>query len=310
MNILVGTLYCGENEYSECVGSLQKQTHKSWEHFVIQDLPNKVAHDTLYKSFMQRASEFDLFIKLDADMVLEDDTKLEQICRYFEDHQQLEGISICVHDFFTDELLHGLHAYRSSVKWSLDNEKLFVDDFPVSGDQLRIGVRELAPAASHCKNPTDFFAFHFGMHRGLKVVQAKLDVHRQARLAYYLQTIEKVWKNFQRSKDRRLGFAVLGAELAIDGQFGIEDVNYSNMESKQKFEQFQEFDSDEIQEELRKLRRDSSILARKLQISVFRVANAVRNTQDAAWPTLVSCIPKSLRNTMRHFTLRPNQETT
>jgi len=37
MKILVGTLYSGENEFEECVASIQKQSIKGFEHLVVQD---------------------------------------------------------------------------------------------------------------------------------------------------------------------------------------------------------------------------------------------------------------------------------
>lgn len=54
MKVLVGTLYSGENEFSECKESLEKQTHKGFEHLIIENLPKKEAHHKLFSTFMER----------------------------------------------------------------------------------------------------------------------------------------------------------------------------------------------------------------------------------------------------------------
>ena len=68
MKILIGILHCIENEYELCIQSLQEQSVKNWNHFVIRDLPNAEAHNALYSRFMEGSKEYDLFLKLDADM--------------------------------------------------------------------------------------------------------------------------------------------------------------------------------------------------------------------------------------------------
>ena len=42
MRIFVGTLKTIENEFEECVASIERQTHQNFEHFVFEDLPNSV----------------------------------------------------------------------------------------------------------------------------------------------------------------------------------------------------------------------------------------------------------------------------
>ena len=115
--ILVGTLYSGENEFEECVASIKKQSYQNFEPLVIRNLPNKEAHDTLYKTFMDRSHEFDLMIKIDADMVIENERLFEKIVRKFQRNDKLKDLEIAVFDFFSNQLIWGMHAYRNTVKW-------------------------------------------------------------------------------------------------------------------------------------------------------------------------------------------------
>jgi len=103
--ILVGTLYAGENEFEECLASIKRQTYRGWSHFVIRDLPKQEAHKKLYQTFMNRADEFDLFIKVDSDMVIENENLFKGIAARFKGDPSLEQLSIAVKDFFTDQLI-------------------------------------------------------------------------------------------------------------------------------------------------------------------------------------------------------------
>ena len=51
MNILVGTLLSGENEYPECLASIRNQTFTDYDHLIIADKPELEAHYQLYKTF-------------------------------------------------------------------------------------------------------------------------------------------------------------------------------------------------------------------------------------------------------------------
>lgn len=296
MRILVGTLYCGENEFEECVESLKAQTHQDWEHFIVRNLPNKLAHETLYETFVSRAADFDLFLKLDADMVFEDPTMLERIEAYMKEHSYLDGITICVHDFFADVLIHGLHVYRSCVKWQRIDEKLFVDAAPLGADRFRIGVKELAPAASHCKNPSPFFAFHFGVHRGLKALGAT-----DGSAADYLQSIEQVWDQFQRKRDSRLGLAVLGAELGLVGKFDVADLDFDNQHLHDVSALYESKSVGELTREITELRSrpPDKIRKRNRRILAYRVSKFFASVISGIKPTLVQCIPRPVRRKLR-----------
>src|SRR5579862_5808505 len=88
--ILVGMLAAGENEREQAIASLRAQTFKNYELFVIENLPNKQAHETLYARFMSSADRFDIFFKLDADMVLTRSTVLEEVANFFAGNPDVE----------------------------------------------------------------------------------------------------------------------------------------------------------------------------------------------------------------------------
>jgi len=229
MRILVGVLYSGENEFAECLAALQRQSYRDFEYFIVTGLPKREAHDRLYGIFMARAKEFDIFVKVDADMVIEDRDLFAKLVDRFWQNPNMDQLTIAVHDFFTDRLIEGMHAYRSSVRWPKRDSDVFTDRHPVPRDRQVIDYDDLAPAAIHCKNPSPFQAFHFGLHRALKILTyLQLSRGQPSNLQFHLNNNELVWHHFLRTGDVRLGFAALGAELALRGDFNVAHISYTN----------------------------------------------------------------------------------
>ena len=117
MKILVGMLHTYENEYTDSLASIQKQIDCSYQLIEFHNMKNKQAHDALYSAFMSRKNEFDLFIKVDADMVLTRPTVFKEISEVFSRDSNVDRCYIAVHDFFTDRLIMGLNSFRNTVYW-------------------------------------------------------------------------------------------------------------------------------------------------------------------------------------------------
>lgn len=253
MRILVGTLYTIENEFEECVSSIKRQSYSDFEHFVIRNLPNKEAHDTLYRTFMDRANEFQLFTKIDADMVVENEHLFARIVDKFNMTAWVKDLLIAVHDFFSDQLIWGMHTYRNTVRWSQHEEHLFVDDYPGKRDEVIFDDSELAPAAVHCKDPSPFQSFHYGVHRGLKVIQpGRTELHVQAS-RYHWENLQKTWLNFLRTNDRRIAFATLGAELVFRGGIHPHHLNYANPYLRKLFRRYERLTTAQLKQKIRRI---------------------------------------------------------
>lgn len=227
--VLVGTLYCGENEFKALEASLQEQTYSHWEHIVYKNLPNKEAHDRLYRTFMEEQDDFDLFLKLDADMVFRTSEGLRRIVDLFWETDELDHLTLAVRDWYSDSLIEGLHTFSDRVRWDTGDESRFVDPSPTIPGQKRKLWSAPAPVVDHSPDPSPFQSFRFGVHRGLKVLQPERWRlrYRQTRMQWTL--LKQCWNHFLRSEDRRLGLAVLGAHLTINGE--IEPERYDRNQS-------------------------------------------------------------------------------
>lgn len=228
MKVLVGLMYCGENEYENSQWSLQQQSYTNYDVFKVEKLPNKEAHDTMYGTFMANAGGYDLFMKLDADMVLCRTDFLERAVGVFRNQPQIDDLQIGVHDFFTDRLIYGLHLYSNRVKWGRSEEKVFVD--MIDQRQTRAqDMKVLAPAAWHCPNPSDIQAFHFGVHKAIKILQIGALQPNPNNRKVHTDNILKVMEQWKKRQDRRLAYAAIGGLLGLVEKV---DYRYSDYESK------------------------------------------------------------------------------
>ncbi len=238
--ILVGTLFSGENEYAACLEAIRKQSFQNFEHMLIENLPELEAHNKLYRAFIDHAEEYELLIKVDADTVLLSEDLFARIVEKFAQNQWLEVMNIGVLDFFTDEMIPaGIQIYRNTVRWDFSKDTVF-PDIPIMDPQRYLYDKtDLAPAATHCQDPSNLQAFHYGVHRGLKSIQK---VHSTS----HWKNLQKVWDHFVRSKDVRLGFAILGAELVYKGTFNREDQNYTNPNMDQVFDRYKDWSEERL----------------------------------------------------------------
>jgi hypothetical protein len=220
MRIMVGTLYTIENEFNACCASIRAQTHTDYEHVVFRDLSKREAHHALYGTFMQRAEEFDLLVKVDADMVLIDPDFFLHVVKRFSAAPELDLLLIAVHDFFTDGLVTGINIFRNSVRWHLGDEELFTDRTHVAESVRRTekDLDVLAPAAHHCPDPGPFQSFHYGFHRGIKAV------HGGKRW----KVLERLCAHYRRRPDGRLALALLGANTALLPVFAPRHISYTD----------------------------------------------------------------------------------
>jgi len=217
---LVLTLFSGENEFAACRESVDRQSHPSFEHRVFENLSKSEAHARLYATIMDSRESFDLFLKLDADMVLADVDVLTRIAEVFRDIPDLDHLVQGVADWFTETDIVGVHSFSHRVRWRPNPSGLFTDPDPEFPGR-KIVVRHPRPAVvHHGENPGPFQAFYFGVHRAMKACQARLSPGEQQPFAARTSWIvlNRVWRHYRRCADPRLGLAIRGADLVLDGQ--------------------------------------------------------------------------------------------
>lgn len=167
--IFVGTLACGEAEFDDCCAAIAGQQDVQVTHKIIQDRPEYEAHNELWGAWNAVKVNHDVFVKVDADTVLNRDTALLEIAALFQ-NRDVTGAQILLHDYFTDRLISGLNAFSPAVVFKPARTRLFADHADTGHKVVLKGdaVAHLAPIGWHGRNPHAKQAFHYGFHRKLK----------------------------------------------------------------------------------------------------------------------------------------------
>lgn len=236
--VLILTLYSGENELCDSRRLLNIQTYKYWKQIVLSNLPNREAHDKLYSYIMRYYKDYDLFIKLDADMALIDSNSLKKIVDFFEDNPNVDQANFSVSDVLSGLDIMGLLVFTNKVSWIKSEEMLFVDHAPIIRGRRLLVWDEPAPIAFHCPDPHLFQAFHYGAHRALKAIQRDRPNKRWVQSALQWHLLMSVWNYYKRSKDRTRGFLILGALSVWRKDVDTTANEYRDESLKRKYEEY------------------------------------------------------------------------
>ena len=232
--VMVGTLHSGEQEFEQCVAAIRRQTHPAIEHVVIEGRPKADAVAALMDAFAAGGCEF--LVKVDADMVLLDDDFVARAVRVLGANPGIDLLQMGVLDFFSGRTMQGVNAYRRGFAWDAGRQDaLFSDRTQVGKERRLVTWAPFARSAIHAPDPSPFAAFHFGAHRGLKVVQPGREEHDAAQAAEQTTYLEQTWEHFGVRRDRRLGLACLGFELALAGEIDLPDADYTNPALRERF---------------------------------------------------------------------------
>lgn len=213
--IFVGTLHCGEAEFEASREATLLQKNVTVTHHIISELPEYEAHNALWQAWDQARVDHDLFVKIDADTVLNRDTALSEIYDLFR-LPDVTGCQILLHDFFTDDLIAGLNAFAPAVQFRASRSRLFADHADFGHKIVLKGeaVAHLAPIGFHCQVPHPYQAFHYGYHRALKKQKA---------------VIQKVAQAWQKDPQEGRAWALAGAASVRWWRRGSSDYNSKSL---------------------------------------------------------------------------------
>jgi hypothetical protein len=216
--LLIHTLNSGEAALPVVMGQLARQSFQDFEHEVVSGLSNREGHTLQFRTFMQRAASYELFMKLDADMTFRSDTSLADAVRATEDHPDVEHFAFRVWDCFTESETLGVHIYRSGIAWGDLSDDLFVDPDPQNARQV-LWDGPPAPFINHGEVVSDFECFAFGVHKFLKVAQRGRTPggpsHRPHKAARHMQNCARIRDLYRRTHARRHQLALAGIMWAM-----------------------------------------------------------------------------------------------
>lgn len=193
---LVGTLFCGENDFEQCKIALSEQTYQNFDHLVISNKPEVQAHKELYQAF--KSGKYKYLIKVDADIVLNSNRAIELMVSAAKKkigNKFPLRVTADVDDFFTGILLQGLHLYSQEVDWDWGQftpdcrKPDRLDSIHRMKQNNRI-VKMRQVLGKHCYYASPKQAFHFGYHRALK---GQIDRCRDVINNYKIKDNDMLW---------------------------------------------------------------------------------------------------------------------
>lgn len=248
--VCILTLYSGEQDYPYCLKSLEVQSHRDFEHRVIAGLGNHAAHAALYATIAREIDRFDLFLKLDADMVFRSEQSLARMIDEMAAEPECDHATWHVLDFLSETKLRGIHMFSRRVRWPEIVPGMFVDPDPViSGRRVEFSKNRECHVL-HAPFPSRQQAFQFGLHRGTKCFATGLAGNGWGMKHFQFKFLCAVWEMFVRTRDETRGMAMLGAEWARKNHSHVVDYR-SDAGALRRFEAVREFGYREILRECR-----------------------------------------------------------
>lgn len=125
----VGTMFCCENEFEDMKLSVQAQKNIKIAHCIVKDREELQAHQELYATWEACKDNFDLFVQIDADMVLAHENALCEAANLLMNSVERGNNSIVcfLHDWMMNDLVQGMRFSHKSVVFNKPSNLLFPD---------------------------------------------------------------------------------------------------------------------------------------------------------------------------------------
>lgn len=170
---LVGILHVGEPSLAQAISSAASQEHVEATVHLIGHRPKWDAHHELFEYFSSAGRDFDLLVKLDADMELLHPRLLAASGDLFARHDRVDHIILGVDDWLSGERIMGMSIWRGGVFWKAPPPDLFTDMAPSSArDRLKL-IDLGRPLIAHATSPSIVQSFRYGAHRALKAARTR-----------------------------------------------------------------------------------------------------------------------------------------
>lgn len=168
--IFIGTMYHYENDYAECKKMIDLQKNVDITHYVVSAKNEYDAHIDLYSVWESVRTDHDAFIKIDADMILHDDTSIARLYNELK-NSKTECIMCPIFDFFIDDFIKGIVSYASTNKkfQIIPDSNIYCDLLEIHKNMKVIDTSsKIIPIGYHCRQPNTMQSFYWGFHRGTK----------------------------------------------------------------------------------------------------------------------------------------------
>lgn len=239
--LLVGMLYCGEQEFEKSLQSLHSQSMTDFDVFVIENQPNKLAHDVLYGRFMAESGNYDYFLKLDADMVLSSEHSLSEMIRYCRSGK-FSSLLAYVKDYPSQLFIPGIQMFQSDTRWEFSDEMVNVDYTPkVSGKTATVTNKDWV---LHMPDPSPYQMFRYGIHKAIKAIQREKKNKSLVKGILHMHILQGMVRHAASTQDNMLWLSMIGATHVFNRRFN--SIEYNTETTRKLFEEVQDFSGEKF----------------------------------------------------------------
>lgn len=168
---LVGILHVGESSLPKAIASVESQQQVEPIIHLIGHRPKWDAHRELFDHFSAVGGDYELMVKLDADMEILHPRLLAASGDILARHLRVDHIVFGVDDWLSGERIMGISIWRGGVRWETPPPDLFTDLAPSTArDRLKL-IDLGRPLVAHAQSPSASQAFRYGAHRALKAAR-------------------------------------------------------------------------------------------------------------------------------------------
>lgn len=153
-SVLVGLLHVGEPSVPRVREYIRAQVDVDVELLEVAHLPERQAHERLFRAFDGADSTYDALVKVDADMELVEPRLLQAIGLLMRRNPDLDHLVLGVDDWFTGRRIIGMNAWRRGVRWTSPPPELFTD-LPTNTARTKLKVLDAGRPVgrSSCMRP-------------------------------------------------------------------------------------------------------------------------------------------------------------
>jgi len=120
IKVLFLVMYSGEGDYEQCIEAAKNQVGIEYDFFEVKNLSLKDAHIAIYSYWNEHKDDYDMFVKLDADMVLINQTKVIDVWNEIK-NTKLALLCVWVDDFLRKRLVPGMIFGTRHCTFNIDN---------------------------------------------------------------------------------------------------------------------------------------------------------------------------------------------
>jgi len=174
IKVLFLVMYSGEGDYDYCIQSVHTQEGIIPTLYEVKNLPMRDAHESIYSYWNNHKDEYDMFIKLDADCVLYNSTKVLDVWNAIKE-TNIAVIGVWTQDFVRNRQIPALMFGNRHCTFNIENvnsKAAFDTNVYVIEDGYRFddpGIASaLAPSAYHGYYSTPMQTFAQGVKRRIR----------------------------------------------------------------------------------------------------------------------------------------------